>query len=50
MGRPIKTRAQYFKEYAGAIRQIASSIPLRKVAKDQKIGLSTCMRLKKKFF
>lgn len=50
MARPKKTTAQYLKQYSGALKEIELGTSLRKVARDQKIGLSTCVRLKKKFF
>lgn len=49
MGRPKKTRSQYYREYFRVILAISRGIPLRTVSKDYAVGLSTCMRLKKLF-
>lgn len=50
MGRPKKTRSQYFKEYRSVIFDLMyMEKSLRKIAREQKVGLSTVMRLKKRF-
>jgi len=50
MGRHKKTRQQYITEYWMVLSEIAANTPLRKISKKYGVGLSTCMRLKKKFF
>ena len=49
MGRPKKTKHQYYREYFRVIYAISKGIPLRTVSKNYAVGLSTCMRLKKLF-
>lgn len=49
-GRPKKTRAQLYKEYHRVIFDLKyMQMSLRRIAKEEKVGLSTVMRLKKKF-
>lgn len=50
MARPKKTLSQYRREYLWVLMDISHGVPLRKVSKKHKVSLSTCMRLKKKFF
>lgn len=49
MGRPRKTKAQYLKEYKWVLEELSLGIPMRTISKKHKVGLSTVMRLKKRF-
>jgi len=50
MARPKKTRAQLYKEYHRVIFDLKyMQMSLRRIAREEKVGLSTVMRLKKKF-
>lgn len=49
-GRPKKSIRQYFMEYWDVLAEISAGTPLRVISKTYGVGLSTCMRLKKKFF
>ena len=49
-GRPKKTRAQLYKEYHRVIFDLKyMQMSLRRIAREEKVGLSTVMRLKKRF-
>lgn len=50
MGRPRKSRYQYYREYDRVVMAISKGKSLRKVSKEFGVSLSTCMRLKKLFF
>ena len=50
MGRPRMTRDDYLVKYRSVIFELRyMEKSLRRIAKEQKVGLSTVMRLKKKF-
>jgi hypothetical protein len=50
MGRPRMTRKDYYLKYHRVIFELKyMEKSLRRIAREQKVGLSTVMRLKKKF-
>lgn len=50
MARPIMTKDEYFTKYYNVVYELTYLIkPLRAIARDNHVGLSTVMRLKKKF-
>lgn len=50
MGRPRMTRADYYWKYHKVIFELKyMEKSLRRIAREQKVGLSTVMRLKKRF-
>lgn len=50
MGRPRMTRKDYYIKYHMVIFELRyMEKSLRRIAREQKVGLSTVMRLKKKF-
>lgn len=50
MGRPRMTRRDYYIKYHKVLFELRyMEKSLRRIAKEQKVGLSTVMRLKKKF-
>ena len=50
MGRPRMTRKDYLVKYRRVIFELKyMEKSLRRIAREQKVGLSTVMRLKKKF-
>lgn len=50
MGRNKKTLTEYSMEYHGALLALIQGVPMRQIAAEYHIGLSTVQRLKKKFF
>lgn len=50
MGRPRMTRRDYYIKYHKVLFELRyMEKSLRRIAKEQKVGLSTVMRLKKRF-
>ena len=50
MGRPRMTRKDYYIKYHRVIFDLKyMQMSLRRIAREEKVGLSTVMRLKKKF-
>lgn len=49
MARPKKTKEQYLTEYEMILNELRNGTSLRTVSKVYGVGLSTCMRLKKRF-
>ena len=50
MGRPRMTRREYYIKYHKVIFELKyMEKSLRRIAREQKVGLSTVMRLKKRF-
>ena len=50
MARPRMTKRDYYLKYQSVIFELQfMEKSLRRIAKEQKVGLSTVMRLKKKF-
>lgn len=50
MGRPRKTRAQYYKQYGEIIEELKKGTPYRTIARIYGRGVSTVTRIKKKLF
>jgi hypothetical protein len=50
MGRPRMTRKDYLVKYWQVVFDLKyMKMSLRRIARDEKVGLSTVMRIKKKF-
>ena len=51
MARPRMTRDEYFTKYYNVIQELNYYVKsMRAIARDNHVGLSTVMRMKKKFY
>ena len=49
-GRKKMSNSQAYLKYYLVINALTMKVPMRTIAKENKVGLSTVMRLKKRFF
>lgn len=50
MGRPRKTKTQYYKQYGEIIEELKKGTPYRTIARIYRVGVSTVQRIYKKIF
>ena len=50
MARPRMSDNQYYLKYYMVITALTYGVPMRTISKEYNLGLSTVMRLKKRFF